>query len=39
MSITFTTSLGHMTLKHYLEQPIPMFGRLIKKSCIKIMNL
>ena len=31
MNITFKTRLDHMTYKHYLEQPMPMVERIIKK--------
>ena len=39
MNITFKTRLDHMTYRHFLEQPIPMVERLIKKKSYKNYEL
>ena len=35
MNITFRTSLGFMTYKHYIEQPMPMIERIFNKKLYK----
>ena len=37
MKITFTTFLENMTNRHYLDNPMPMVERLIKKIYIENM--
>ena len=39
MNITFITNFDHITYKHYLEQPMPMVERLIKKKLYKNYGL
>ena len=35
MNITFITSLDSMTYKHYIEQPMPMIGRIVNRRLYK----
>ena len=39
MTITFTTSLYFITYKHYIEQPLPMFERMVNRRFYKINEL